>query len=358
MTQIYIKNAYIITMNKHRDVYRNASILIEHNMIKAIGKIDDSEINSNTEIYDAKGKIILPGLINTHVHTTQQLGRGIADDVNLITWLHDRVWPYESKLDYNDSLLSALACCTELIRSGVTTFLEAGGNFVEAIIEAVGQSGIRACVCKSILNYGYSVDESISTDRLIDEQRILFKNFNNSFNGRVKIWLGLRTIFNNSDDLIMKTKKLANELNTGIHMHVAEVNEEIEHVKTLGSVGTISHLHKLGILGPNLLSVHSVWLNDTEIDLIKLYDVKVSHCPGAAMKVSLGFARIPEMINKHICVSIGTDGAPSNNRMDIFRDMYLASVIHKGRTTQPNLVTADEILEMVTIMILNDNYLI
>ena len=112
---------------------------------------------------------------------------------------------------------------------------------------------------------------------------------------------------------------------------------------------TVEHLHKLGALGPNLLAVHTVWLTDREIDLFRLYDVKVSHNPAAAMKVVLGFARIPEMLEKGLNVSIGTDGAPSNNRMDMMREMYLTSLIHKGRTLNPKAVPAEQVLEMATI---------
>ncbi|MCQ9625869.1 amidohydrolase family protein [Cetobacterium somerae] len=161
--------------------------------------------------------------------------------------------------------------------------------------------------------------------------------------------LGLRTIFNNSDDLIIKTKKIADELNTGIHMHIAEIAAENDYVKTNRGNSTVEHLHKLGALGPNLLAVHTVWLTDREIDLFRLYDVKVSHNPAAAMKVVLGFARIPEMLEKGLSVSIGTDGAPSNNRMDMMREMYLTSLIHKGRTLNPKVVPAEQVLEMATI---------
>ena len=132
-------------------------------------------------------------------------------------------------------------------------------------------------------------------------------------------------------------------------MHIAEIPDEIEFAKTRQGLSTVEHLHNLGVLGSNLLAVHTVWLTNREIDLFKLYDVKVSHNPAAAMKVVLGFASIPEMLHKKIPVSIGTDGAPSNNRMDMMREMYLTSLIHKGRTLDPTIVPAEQILEMATL---------
>lgn len=351
MKQILIKNAYVVSMNEKREIYNNGSILIENDLIKAIGKVDEKSIIDTAEIIDAKGKIVLPGLINTHVHLSQQLGRGIADDVDLLTWLRERVWPYESNFDYESSLISSTACCVEMIKSGVTTFLEAGGQYVEAMAEAVKNTGIRAALSKSVMDEGIGLPTNwIKTaDEEIQVQKELFDKYNNTADGRIKIWFGLRTIFNNSDDLIIKTKKIADELNTGIHMHIAEIAAENDYVKTNRGNSTVEHLHKLGALGPNLLAVHTVWLTDKEIDLFRLYDVKVSHNPAAAMKVVLGFARIPEMLEKGLSVSIGTDGAPSNNRMDMMREMYLTSLIHKGRTLNPKVVPAEQVLEMATI---------
>nr|WP_307775938.1 amidohydrolase [uncultured Cetobacterium sp.] len=351
MKQILIKNAYIISMNPNREIFNNGSILIEGNLIKAIGKIEESLITNETEVYDAKGKFILPGFINTHVHLSQQLGRGVADDVDLLTWLRERVWPYESSFNYEDSLISSTACCAEMIKSGVTTFLEAGGQYVEAMVEAVKNTGLRAGLSKSVMDEGVGLPNNWvkTADEEINYQKELFDKYHNSCNERVKIWFGLRTIFNNSDELIIKTKKLADKLNTGIHMHIAEIAAENEYVKNNRGNSTVEHLHKLGALGENLLAVHTVWLTDREIDLFKLYNVKVSHNPAAAMKVVLGFARIPEMLEKGLPVSIGTDGAPSNNRMDMMREIYLTSLIHKGRTLNPKVVPAEQVLEMATI---------
>ena len=351
MKQILIKNAYVVSMNEKREIYNNGSILIENDLIKAIGKVDEKLLLDTVEIIDAKGKIVLPGLINTHVHLSQQLGRGIADDVDLLTWLRERVWPYESNFDYESSLISSTACCVEMIKSGVTTFLEAGGHYVESMIEAVKNTGLRAALSKSVMDEGIGLPTNwIKTaDEEIQVQKELFDKYNNTADGRVKIWFGLRTIFNNSDDLIIKTKKIADKLNTGIHMHIAEIAAENDYVKSNRGDSTVEHLHKLGVLGPNLLAVHTVWLTDREIDLFRLYDVKVSHNPAAAMKVVLGFARIPEMLEKGLSVSIGTDGAPSNNRMDMMREMYLTSLIHKGRTLNPKVIPAEQVLEMATI---------
>ena len=351
MSQILIKNGYVISMNKNREIFKNGSVLIEDDKIKAVGKVEHSLVNADAEIYDAQGKIILPGLVNTHVHLSQQLGRGVADDVVLLTWLRERVWPYESSFNYEDSLISSTACCVELIKTGVTTFLEAGGQYVDAMAEAVEKCGLRACLSKSTMDEGEGLPKAWqkTTQEELDFQEELFKKYNDTADGRIKIWFGLRTIFNNSDELIKGTKTLADKYNTGIHMHVLEVKEEMDYTRATRGETTVEHMNRLGALGPNLVAAHTVWLTEREIDLFRLYDVKVSHNPGAAMKVVLGFAKIPEMLEKGIAVSIGTDGAPSNNRMEMMRDMYLTSLIHKGRTLNPKTVSAEQVLEMATI---------
>lgn len=351
MSQILIKNGYVISMNKNREIFKNGSVLIEDDKIKAVGKVEPSLVNADAEIYDAQGKIILPGLVNTHVHLSQQLGRGVADDVVLLTWLRERVWPYESSFNYEDSLISSTACCVELIKTGVTTFLEAGGQYVDAMAEAVEKCGLRACLSKSTMDEGEGLPKAWqkTAQEELDFQEELFKKYNDTADGRIKIWFGLRTIFNNSDELIKGTKTLADKYNTGIHMHVLEVKEEMDYTRATRGETTVEHMNRLGALGPNLVAAHTVWLTEREIDLFRLYDVKVSHNPGAAMKVVLGFAKIPEMLEKGIAVSIGTDGAPSNNRMDMMRDMYLTSLIHKGRTLNPKTVSAEQVLEMATI---------
>lgn len=351
MSQILIKNGYVISMNKNREIFKNGSVLIEDDKIKAVGKVEHSLVNADAEIYDAQGKIILPGLVNTHVHLSQQLGRGVADDVVLLTWLRERVWPYESSFNYEDSLISSTACCVELIKTGVTTFLEAGGQYVDAMAEAVEKCGLRACLSKSTMDEGEGLPKAWqkTAQEELDFQEELFKKYNDTADGRIKIWFGLRTIFNNSDELIKGTKTLADKYNTGIHMHVLEVKEEMDYTRATRGETTVEHMNRLGALGPNLVAAHTVWLTEGEIDLFRLYDVKVSHNPGAAMKVVLGFAKIPEMLEKGIAVSIGTDGAPSNNRMDMMRDMYLTSLIHKGRTLNPKTVSAEQVLEMATI---------
>lgn len=350
MKQIYIKNAFILTMDKNSQVYQSGQVLIEDDQIVAVGNIDSALVKPDAEIVDATDKIVMPGLINTHVHTSQQLGRGLGDDVNLLTWLHERIWPYESNMTEEDSYISTLMCNLELIKSGVTSFAEPGGQFVSGMAKAVSEIGIRGILAKSVMDCGEGLPElwQKTTQEELEAQEADIKRLHNTADGRVKVWFGLRTIFNATDDLIVKTKALADQYGVGVHMHVAEIKEEVEFVRETRGATTVQHLENLGVLDKNFLAVHTVWLTNEEVEIFKERQVKVSHNPAAAMRV-LGFAKVPRMLKEGICVSIGTDGAPSNNRMNMIDEMYLTSLIHKGWRLDPTVVKAQEILKMATI---------
>ncbi|KAK7310343.1 hypothetical protein RJT34_07803 [Clitoria ternatea] len=352
----------IITMDEEQRVFRDGGIVIEQDKIKAIGQSPHilhhfSHLADN--IVDLTGHIVLPGLINTHVHTSQQLARGIADDVDLMTWLHNRIWPYESNMTDHDSYLSTLLCGIELIHSGVTCFAEAGGQHVSGMARAVHLLGLRACLTQSTMDFGHGLPSSWATRTThdcIQSQKDNYDKYHNTAQGRIRIWFGIRQIMNSTPALLIQTRDAAIQLKTGIHMHVAEIPYENQLVMDVHEVdhGTVTYLERIDFLQNNLLAAHSVWIDNNEISLLAKAGVKVSHCPAAAMRM-LGFAPVREMLDAGICVSLGTDGAPSNNRMSIVDEMYLASLINKGRevfangTTDPTALPAETILRMVTV---------
>ncbi|OEL36772.1 5'-deoxyadenosine deaminase [Dichanthelium oligosanthes] len=405
---VILHNAAVVTMDGALRVLRDGAVAVAGDRIAAVGPSADVLVAfpCAAQTLDLGGRIVLPGLVNTHVHTSQQLARGIADDVDLMTWLHGRIWPYESHMTEEDSYASTLLCGIELIRSGVssasssyqygvvqvailrcalmvvTCFAEAGGQFVSEMARAVELLGLRACLTKSIMDCGEGLPpnwSSCSTDDciqlpavcsfltdlvntlawcicLLQSQKELYDKHHNTADGRIRIWFGLRQIMNATDRLLLETRDVAQKLNTGIHMHIAEIPYENQLiVRTKGiDHGTVTYLEKIDFLRSNLLAAHSVWLNEPEIGHFSKAGVKVSHCPASAMRM-LGFAPIREMLDSGVCVSLGTDGAPSNNRMSIVDEMYLASLINKGReayitgTTNPTALPAETVLKMATI---------
>ncbi|RLN01084.1 uncharacterized protein C2845_PM06G28560 [Panicum miliaceum] len=287
MADTILHNAVVVTMDGELRVLRDGLVAVAGDRIAAVWPLRRR-------------------FVNTHVHTSQQLARGIADDVDLMTWLHGRIWPYESHMTEEDSYASTLLCGIELIRSGL--------------------------------------------------QKELYEKHHKTADGHIRIWFGLRQIMNATDRLLLETRDVAQKLNTGIHMHIAEIPYENQLiVRTKGiDHGTVTYLEKIDFLRSNLLAAHSVWLNEPEIGHFSKAGVKVSHCPASAMRL-LGFAPIREMLDSGVCVSLGTDGAPSNNRMSIVDEMYLASLINKGReayisgTTNPTALPSETVLKMATI---------
>jgi 5-methylthioadenosine/S-adenosylhomocysteine deaminase len=351
MPRTLLHNAGVLTMDANGHLFENGAILIDGRTIAQVGRTADllPLVGPEVETIDLHGRWILPGLINTHVHTSQQLGRGLGDDVDLLTWLHERIWPYESVLTEEDSFVSSLLTGIELIRSGVTTFCEAGGQHVNGMGRAVSQLGLRAILCRSTMDMGeglpvpWQIDTNESLRRNIED----YDNWHGQAEGRIRACFGLRTIFNDSDDLILRTSQLARERGTLVNMHVAEIPYENEFARERRGLNTVSHLADLGVLGPEFLAVHCVWLTDEEIGLFARHQVKVSHNPAAAMRV-LGMPKIVEMQAAGVCVSLGTDGAPSSNRMTLIDEMWLTSLLHKLRMGSPQAMPAERILAMVT----------
>ncbi|KAG5629407.1 hypothetical protein H5410_001124 [Solanum commersonii] len=325
---LILNNAIIVTMDSHNCVFVDGAIVIQHNSIIAIGKSIDilTQFTSiSHRIVDLRGQILLPGLINTHVHTSQQLARGIADDVDLLTWLHDRIWPYESNMTEEDSFISTLLCGIELIHSGVTCFAEAGGQHVSGMASAVEVLGLRACLAESIMDYGEGLPASWAartTEECIKSQKDLFMKHHNTADGRIKVWLGISSatseISEISPTVTSRFVNSADVLMSQLFQHIVEIPYENQLIVETRGVdnGTVTYLEKIKFLQNNLLAAHTVWVNEKEVDCLAKAGVKVSHCPAAAMRM-LGFAPIKEMLSAGVCVSLGTDGAPSNNRMSI-----------------------------------------
>eukprot|EP00897_Mesotaenium_endlicherianum_P004226 jgi/Mesen1/3831/ME000207S02844 len=330
--RLLLYNVGIVTMDAQLRVFNKGAVLVENDIIADLGA-SDNLLNTyggdEVDKLDLCGRWLIPGLVNTHVHTSQQLGRGIADDVDLLTWLHERIWPYEAAMCHEDSYLSTLLCGIELIHSGVTCFAEAGGQHVAAMARAVEELGA---------------------------QEELYDRFHGTAGGRIRCWFGLRQILNSSDALLTRTRDAARQRNTGIHMHVAEIPYENAHVVSTRGIrhGTVSHLHNLGMLSPALLAAHSVWVDQAEVDMMGRAGVSVSHCASSAMRM-LGFAPVHAMLAAGVNVSIGTDGAPSNNRMSLVDEMYVVALINKGKmayetgVTDPTALPAHTVLQMATI---------
>lgn len=338
---ILIKNALILSPNNN---FKNQkkSLLIKEDLIAEISdEIDESNVG---KIIDAEGKILLPGLINTHTHLSMTLFRGLADDLSLDSWLNDYIWPMEANLNGDYCYIGALLGAVELIKSGTTTFSDMY-FYMEDVARAIDDAGIRAVLSYGMIDFG---DEE-KRKAEIEENLTLYNSCNGMADGRIKVFFGPHSPYTASEELLIKVRELANQYNMGIHIHVSETQKEINDVLEEKGLRPFEYLDNIGFLGPDVVAAHCVWLSDNEIEIIKKHNVKVSHNPCSNMKLASGISPVSKLIENNICVSIGTDGASSNNNLDLIEELKTASLLQKVSTLDPKVLSSDEAIEMATI---------
>jgi cytosine/adenosine deaminase-related metal-dependent hydrolase len=354
-------NATIITMNPNREIITNGAIAIDDNRIVAVGKTDvlRSQYENDEEI-DVEGKLIIPGLIDTHVHLAQALIRGCADDMALIQWLCERVWVLQGNFTEDDGYVSARLCIAEMLKSGTTTFLEsmlAHRYGFNGIAQAVEESGIRACLAGIVMDIGtYATQTSAMHPGMIESRETslfgvldMHSKWEGAADGRIHVWFGPRTPGGVSSELYREMSDLARQRDMGITMHLAEVEADKIFLQEKYGLSPVLYAESVGLLGPKTVLVHMVWLTPEDIDKLAATRTSVSHNPSSNSKLASGVCKVPQMLASGVNVALGCDGGPSNNDYDMIREMKLAAIIHKAVTLDPLIVPAETVLEMATI---------
>jgi len=348
-------------MDTHRRIITDGGILIEGSRISKIGKSSEVKRESNAEFeIDAKGMVILPGLIDVHVHLAQAMLRGCADDTSLIDWLQKFVWPLQGNYDEHDGKASAELCMLEMIKSGTTTFLEThvhrryGFDGIGKSVESSGMRGILAKTVMSLPSYGSQqnimhpgmIEDGETCLREVEEY---FKRWNGKADGRIKVWYGARSLGGCTPELYRKIAEGAKRLGTGVTMHLDEVPQDAEYTRREFNKLPAEFMDEVGLTGPNVVYAHGVWLTEPEWKILAEKGATVAHCPSSNMKLASGIAKVPEMIKSGVNVGLGCDGGPSNNSYDMIREMKLASLAQKARLLNPLVMDAETVLELATI---------
>ena len=322
------------------------SIVIDENRI-----IDIIETKKIASLYQTHQHvqlhhhIVTPGLINAHTHAAMNLFRGFADDQPLHTWLHESIWPLEKKWVTPDFVYDGtLIACAEMLKSGVTTFNEMY-FYPEAASRAIKQSGMRANIGLFVMDY--------PSNYANDGEDYLMKGLEARDGWRdealITSSLAPHAPYSVSDKTLNQVLTYANQLNLTIHMHVHETeNEILESIKQF-QLRPIERLHRLGLLSPQFMAVHAVYLNAEDLNALSKESTSVIHCPTSNLKLGSGVADIETLQKHNINVCIGTDGSASNNKQDVLHDMQLASLLAKGLKKNPAIMDAKTSLEMVTI---------
>ena len=349
MGTLLIKNGTIVTMNKSREIFQG-DIFIENDRIKEIGM--NLEIGNADKVIDATGNIVIPGLIQAHIHLTQTIFRGQADDLVLMDWLKKRIWPLEASHDEESNYYSAQLGLAEVISCGTTSIIDMETvNHTDVAIDAIYKSGLRAITGKCMMDYSTDVPAGLqeSTEDSIENSIKLLKKWHMKDNGRIRYAFTPRFAVSCTEDLMKRVGVLAREYGVHVHTHASESTGEIAIVKKLYGMKNVEFLHKIGLTGPNVILAHCIWLDEEEMRILKDTETKIVHCPSCNMKLASGIAKIPEMLAKDMNVSIGADGAPCNNNLDIFREMRTAALIQKVRLMDPTALPAADVFEMATL---------
>jgi len=342
---LLIRNATIITMNPKREILKG-DVYVEGGRIVRIGR----DLKKAGAVIDGSDKVLCPGFVQTHVHLCQTLFRNLADELELLDWLRKRIWPLEAAHTERSLRVSAQLGLAELLRGGTTTILDMGSvRETDVILEAAEQAGIRASIGRTLIDDAEDMPPQLreKTSEALQGARELFRRWQGR-NSRLRVHLAPRFALSCTSRLLRESADLARELGTLLHTHGSESRKEVEEVQRQTGLRNVTYYHQLGMTGRNFCLAHGIWLDDTEVEILRETGSQVLHCPSANLKLGSGIARVPEMLQRGINVSLGADGAPCNNNLDILWEMRLAGLIQKGRAGAQAL-PAETLFEMATL---------
>jgi len=342
MKKTILTHATVITVNDANEVIEDGAVAFEGDKITYVGPTPE-DLSAYDEVIDQKGRYVLPGLINTHGHVGMSLLRSFADDLPLKQWLEEKMWPMEAQFTAEHVKWGTHLSIIEMIRTGTTTFVDMYDHMDE-VAKAVEESGMRARLCRGMIGLCSEAERRAK----LEEATMFAKNWHNQAEGRITVMMSPHAPYTCPPEFITQIIEVADQLNLPLHTHMSETRYEVEqNVKDYG-LRPVAHLEKLGMFNRPTLLAHAVHLTDEEIDVLAHYQVKVSHNVVSNLKLASGVAPVPKMLKKGISVSLGTDSSASNNNLNLFEELKLAAILHKGVNYDPVAVSADEALRMAT----------
>lgn len=343
-----LRAAILVTQDEARRVIRDGCIAISHDdagegRIAAIGSAREMGSWRAARTLDYPAHMVLPGMINAHAHCAMTLMRGYADDLPLLEWLSRRIFPLESRLDAESVRLGSLLGQAEMLASGITAFMDMY-LFGEAVLEAAGISGMRAIGGEVV--FDSSGPASAGAAQSLEMTRELARKY--AGHPRIEVAVNPHSVYATSPETLRRCAALAGELGLSLHMHVAESAAESALSLEKWGLRPLGLCADAGLLEGRCVFAHMVDLDDMELDLAARAGVGVAHCPSSNMKLASGTARVPEMLARGIAVGLGTDGAASNNCLNLFAEMGRAALLHKCAGADPTLASAQSVLDMAT----------
>lgn len=349
--KLIIQGATVLTLDADNRSF-TGDVVIEQGRIAAFDTPFSAPFNAAAdEVINAQGRVLLPGFIQTHIHLCQTLFRGAADDLALIDWLKQRVWPMEAAHTPESLYASAQLGVAELMRGGTTCALTMETvNHTEAVFEAVAAAGFRATIGKCMMDFGEDVPAALQeeTAASLAESLALLERWHGHADGRIRYCFAPRFAVSCTRELLEKVARHSHEHQVLVHTHASENRDEIALVERLSGQRNVEYLHAVGLANPRTVLAHCVWLNEAELDLLQTTGTHVAHCPSSNLKLASGIAPVTEMLERGISVSLGADGAPCNNRLDMFTEMRTAALLQKVQRG-PRALPALTALRMATL---------
>lgn len=336
MAKTLIKNAEIITAAGNGKYF----IGIEDNLITTVSK-EKPEGFEGARVIEAGGKIALPGMVNTHTHAAMTLLRSYADDMVLMDWLQNKIWPAEDGLTDDDIYWGTMLSIAEMLKTGTTCFADMYFA-MDRVADAVAETGIRAALSRGLT--GFSDPDCVK----LEENAALFKDRHNGCNGRIRVMLGPHAPYTCSVDYLKKVIAKAQELGSEIHMHLSETAGEVADCVKEHGMTPIKLMDSLGMFECGTLAAHCVHVNEADMEIMAAKNVRVAHNPQSNLKLASGIAPVPAMLAHGITVGLGTDGTSSNNNLDMLEECRLAAMLHKNMTGNPQIIPAAQALAMAT----------
>jgi len=349
---VLLTGGRVVTMDPERRI-QDADVLVRDGKIEAVGRtLKDTEGGRavGTTVIDCEGLIVLPGLVQAHIHLCQTLFRGLADDLALEDWLAKRIWPLEAAHTEESVYWSAMLGAAELLLGGTTAILDMETvRHTGAAFEALESIGLRATSGKCLMDSGDNPPALREpTDRALAESADLCAKWHGAADGRLRYCFAPRFAPSCTGPLLRAVSDLAAKAGAVIHTHAAETPVELQIVRRETGQDELAYLDSVGISGPRAALAHCVWVDQEGIARLARQRTNVVHCPSSNLKLGSGIAPIPEMRAAGCRVGLGADGAPCNNRLDAFSEMRLAALIQKPRLG-PDALPAAQVLELATL---------
>lgn len=339
-----IRGGKFITMEAERPFFEGDLIVEDDKITYAGSSLSEQELEGIDRVIDGSKKLYLPGFVNTHGHAAMSLLRGYGDDLALQVWLEDNVWPMEAKFTAEDVRCGTYLSIAEMIKSGTTCFVDMYDHMDE-VAEAVQGSGMRASLTRGAIGL-FCSDAELAAK--LKEAKQFAKDWNGAADGRIRTMMAPHSPYTCPPKFIEQFVEASQDLNVPLHTHMSETAKEVQQNIDEYGARPVEHLEKCGFFSRPSLVAHAVHLTDQEINILKQHDVHISHNPGSNLKLASGIARVPDMLNAGLLVSLATDGPASNNNLDLLEEVRLAAMLHKGVSGDPTAVNAFEALSMGT----------